>query len=206
MSIHNGNLTIAAANAERYRDLTEVSGSLYIHANAKLDALQSVGWFLYISADAKLDAPELYPPGFSKFRVIDGLPCVVLSEKTRDGVTILSCRAAMVKDQKLVGDRFYIAQRGENNAHGKTISEAMQELAFKTAKRDLTQYRAMPLDTSKTPKQWALVYRDITGACKLGAEMFMKERGKLKRRYTLAEIIEETKGAYGSEKFQEAVR
>ena len=206
MSIHNGNLTIAAANAERYRDLTEVSGSLYIHANAKLDALQSVGWFLYISADAKLDAPELYPPGFSKFRVIDGLPCVVLSEKTRDGVTILSCRAAMVKDQKLVGDRFYIAQRGENNAHGKTISEAMQELAFKTAKRDLTQYRAMPLDTSKTPKQWALVYRDITGACKLGAEMFMQGKGKLKRRYTLAEIIEETHGAYRSEIFVEAVK
>ena len=41
--IHHGNLTITTANAAKYADLTEVTGSLYIGADAKLDALTTVG-------------------------------------------------------------------------------------------------------------------------------------------------------------------
>jgi hypothetical protein len=44
--IHEGNLTIrTAADAEKYRNITKVTGNLYINSNVKLDApaLTSVG-------------------------------------------------------------------------------------------------------------------------------------------------------------------
>jgi len=60
----------------------------------------------------------------------------------------------------------------------------------------------MPLTTSKTPKEWALVYRTVTGACKLGTDMFVESKGKLKNYYTLKEIIDQTEDAYGAEAFR----
>jgi len=259
---HTGNLKITAANAAKYKNLTEVTGDLSIRSNAKLDALTSVGGNLYIYSDAKLDAltsvggslhirskakldaltsvggflyidskakldapaltsvgsylcirskakldaPKLYSKGFDNFKVIDNIYCVIVSEKQKDGLTILSCRETKIKDGKLCGNKFYIAKDENNNAHGKTIQEAVQELAFKTASRDVSQFRNMPLTTKKTPQEWAFVYRAITGACKLGTEMFVEGKGKLKKQYTLAEIIEETKGAYGYKRFVEVVR
>ena len=54
---YEGNLIIKTkSDAQKYKDLIEVTGSLYIWADAKLDALQTVGGDLYIYADAKLDA------------------------------------------------------------------------------------------------------------------------------------------------------
>ena len=67
--IHEGNLVIGGrSEAESYRHLTEVTGGLYINADAKLDALTSVGGGLYIH------------------------------------------------DHKIVGDKFYVAQRGKRRA------------------------------------------------------------------------------------------
>jgi hypothetical protein len=62
----------------------------------------------------------------------------------------------------------------------------------------------MPLDTIKTPQEWGFVYRRATGACKMGTESFMSAKAK-KENYTLAEIIEETKGAFGAEQFRKVV-
>ena len=57
MTIHQGNLVIRnAADAEKYRSLTEVTGYLSIHADAKLPTLQTVGGSLYIDASAKMAA------------------------------------------------------------------------------------------------------------------------------------------------------
>ena len=42
----------------------------------------------------------------------------------------------------------------------------------------------------------------VTGACQYGTKNFMEQKGKLKKTYTLLEIIAETKGAYGHEKFR----
>ena len=59
----------------------------------------------------------------------------------------------------------------------------------------------MTMDTVKTPMEWAVAYHVITGACQDGCKNFLESKGKLKSKYTLAEIIEKTKGAYGSEQF-----
>jgi hypothetical protein len=263
--IHQGNLEIRnAADAEKYKNITKVTGylsingsakldapaltsvggylSIYssakldaltsvggylsINSSAKLDALTSVGGYLSINSSAKLDAPaltsvggdlyiykkgsftanKLYCGGYDKFTVLDGIGCVVLSEKQSNGVTVLMCRHSKIKNQKVIGDKFYVAQSGGNNAHGKTIAEATQELLFKTGSRDVEQYRNMPTTTKKTPVQWALIYRAITGACQYGTSKFIESRSNLKKHYTLAEIIIQTKGQFGHEEFVAVVQ
>jgi hypothetical protein len=200
-----GNLYINAPAKLDAPKLESVGGHLYIYAPAKLDALKSVGGDLYIYAKGALTADRLYAGGYDKFTVIDGIGCVVLSEKTQGGATIRLCRHSKIKDQKVVGDKFFVASQNGHHAHGKTIAEATQELAFKTGSRDVSQWKNLPATTIKTPKEWAFVYRMITGACQYGTERFMADKGKLKKRYTLAEIVAETKGAFGHERFREVV-
>jgi hypothetical protein len=182
--------------------LTSVGGYLYVDADFKADALTSVGGYLSVDADFK--APNLYTPGFANFRVYDDIPCAVISKKSKDGVEIMACRKAQIKDNNIVGGRFYVAKRGDVTAHGETAKEALDELVFKTGARDVEQYRDMPLTTRKSPKQWALIYRQVTGACQYGTNDFM-QRKTLKKSYTLKEIIAETKGAYGHEQFKSVV-
>lgn len=200
--------------------LKSIGGTLYINANASLPVVTSVGGYLNIHADAslpaltgvgddlviyaKLSAPLLYPKGFDSFRVYDGIPCAIISAKEKDGVELLNCRHARIKDGKIAGDRFIVAKRGDTTAHANTIKEALEELAFKLGARDVEQYRNMPLTTRKSPKQWATIYRQVTGACQFGTQDFMARR-TLKKSYTLAEILEETKGAFGHDTFREVV-
>ena len=51
---HVGNLEITANNAEQFALLEEVTGSIYILADAQLPVLATVGGSLYIHADAQL--------------------------------------------------------------------------------------------------------------------------------------------------------
>ena len=92
-----------------------------------------------------------------------------------------------------------------NHAHGDTAHDAVQELAFKSGERDISQFQNMPKDTVKTPQEWAFVYRMVTGACQYGTKRFMESKGALKSQYTLAEIIEQTSGAYGADTFRKVV-
>jgi hypothetical protein len=185
--------------------LTSVGGDLYISSNAKLDALTSVGGDLYIYSKGALTAGKLYCGGYEKFKVIDDIGCVVLSEKKQGDMTILMCRHSKIKNQKVVGDKFYVAQKGDSNAHGKTIAEAVQEILFKIGPRDVSRYRNMPMHTAKTPSKWALIYRMVTGACQYGTAQFIETRRDLKKEYTLAEILTLTEGQFGHDRFSETV-
>ena len=95
--------------------------------------------------------------------------------------------------------------KGEHHAHGATLEAAMSDLMFKTSDRDVSKYRNMPLDTVKSPYEWATVYRIITGACQKGTQSFMDSKGYMKQAYTLAEIIEQTLGAFGHDRFVDVV-
>ena len=98
----------------------------------------------------------------------------------------------------------YIVKDGDTYAHGKTVKAARDDLTFKLMEKDVSQFENMPLDTVKKPDEWALIYRAITGACELGVEYFLKSK-QLKKTYTLSEILAETKGSYGHERFKEVV-
>jgi hypothetical protein len=140
-----------------------------------------------------------------KFEIIDGIGCVVLSVKSKDGMAIKHCQKSQFKDGTLVGEMFYAASQNETHAHGKTVKEAIEELAFKTGSRDISQYQNMPMETIKTPDEWAFIYRMITGACQYGTKHFMASKS-LKKTYSLREIIAETKGAFGHKQFVQGVK
>ena len=46
------------------------------------------------------------------------------------------------------------------------------------------------------------MYRIITGACRQGTESFVNSLGKLKKEYTVREIIEITEGQYRADVFR----
>ena len=190
-------------------DIEAIDGNLYVYGSTKLEALTTVGGNLYVYGSAKLEAPALTTVGEVrmscdmlgyKITVIDGMGAVVISEKQKDGIVIKYCRKSEFKDGQLIGETFYVASNGTENAHGESILEATNELAFKTGDRDVSQYKNLPLDTVKTPDEWALAYRVITGACRFGTKKFMEQQ-KLKESYTLSEIIKLTAGAFGNDTF-----
>ena len=122
-----------------------------------------------------------------------------------DGIftRVISSRSGVKKVKDDNGNILYIVTSGEHSAHGKTAKEAREALLFKTADRDTSEYEGMLLDTVKTPMEWAVAYNVITGACEAGCKNFMEQKGKLKSKYTLAEVIKQTEGAYRSERFRE---
>jgi hypothetical protein len=205
--------------------LKSVGGYLSINCSAKLDALKSVGGHLSINCSAKLDAPalesvgghlfiysegsliagKLYTGGYSNFKVFDNIGCVVLSEKQKGDVKILSCRHSKIKNQKVIGEKFYVAQKNGQNAHAKTVGAALQEIQFKTGNRDITQFKNMPANTKKAPNEWAFVYRMVTGACQYGIQKFIESKGKLKKIYTLKEIVQITEGQWGHDTFVKTI-
>lgn len=115
---------------------------------------------------------------------------------------VISTRAGVKKVKDDNNNVLFIVTDGENSAHGKTIKEAREALLFKSADLDKSEYEGMALDTVKSPMEWAVVYHVVTGACEAECRSFMESKGKLKKKYTLAEIIDETEGAYGSEVFR----
>ena len=124
-----------------------------------------------------------------------------------DGIfsRIISIKGDVKKVKTDNDDVFFIISDGEYSAHGKTIKQAREDLAFKIMSRDVSQFENMPTNTKKTPNEWALIYRAITGACQSGTQYFIERQGKTKAKYTLKEILTITKDQYGSERFKEVV-
>ena len=166
----------------------------------------------YIKKDGK------YIPVGGKADIVDGKiikpNCWYIVEKGKwvevdftDGVfgRVISTRKNIKKIKTDSNQILFIASEGDISAHGKTIKEAQADLAFKKMSKDVEQFRDMPKNTIKTPEEWGNIYRAITGACKAGVENFMQSKGKIKTKYTLSEILEETKNAYGYENFKKVV-
>jgi len=86
-------------------------------------------------------------------------------------------------------------------SHGDTIKEAKESLIYKIGDRDKSEYADWKLDTKVTKREAIESYRVITGACEAGARGFMVASGEKKRKYTIKEIIEVTKGQYGNKEY-----
>ena len=99
----------------------------------------------------------------------------------------------------------YLVTDGDGRwAHGATLKEAKESLIYKITSRDTTKYEAWALDTEISHAEAIEAYRTITGACALGTRHFCETilGDNKKDRYTVAEVIELTKGQYGSETFR----
>jgi len=102
----------------------------------------------------------------------------------------------------LLDNDTYCAQRGSTFAHAKTLKMSLIDLNFKLSDRDKSQYENLKPNDELSFDESVTCYRTITGACSGGVEDFL-ERHETRDKYTIAEIIELTKEAYGGSMFKE---
>lgn len=95
----------------------------------------------------------------------------------------------------------YVVKEGELSAHGETIKQCIEDLKFKISNRDTSKYKDCTLDTIVSQEEAIKMYRTITGACEFGTKKFCSNI-KLKKEYSIKEIIDITKGQYGNETFK----
>ena len=92
---------------------------------------------------------------------------------------------------------------GEFYAHCKSFEDGVRDLSFKRAKdRGQDQYKDMTLDSVVKHDDAIVMYRIITGACQAGTNRFLDGLEQHKEEYTIREIIELTRGQYGSGTFE----
>ena len=93
---------------------------------------------------------------------------------------------------------------GENYAHCKDLKSGVIDLEFKAAKnRGAEQYKCLTLDSVVKREDAIVMYRVITGACQQGTQSFLDSLREIKNEYTIREIVELTKGHYGSSVFSD---
>lgn len=133
-----------------------------------------------------------YAPG--RYLYADGILTHVKRKRVLHGYTYY---VGKINGQNVIYD-------GKNYAHCKNFKSGVEELVFKAAKdRGADQYRNMPVDTELTVEEAKTMYRVITGACQVGTNAFVESLGKLKEKYTIAEMIDLTRGQYGSTTFKD---
>ena len=133
-----------------------------------------------------------YVPG--RYLYADGILTHVKRKRVLHGYTYY---VGKIKGKNVIYD-------GKNYAHCKSFKSGVEDLAFKAAKdRGAEQYLNMPVDTELTVEEAKTMYRVITGACQAGTNAFVESLGKLKEKYTIAEMIDLTRGQYGSTTFKD---
>ena len=119
---------------------------------------------------------------------------------------IISERGNVMRVQRIAHKEIeYLVTDGDGRwAHGKTLKEAKDSLIYKISSRDTSKYQIWELGTEVTHAEAIEAYRVITGACVLGTRHFCETilGDKKKDKYTIAEVIELTKGQYGAETFK----
>lgn len=101
-----------------------------------------------------------------------------------------------IKGRNVVTDGTYYA-------HCSKWKDGIADLAFKAAKdRGAEQYKRLSAESIINKDDAITMYRVITGACRQGTQNFIESLGELKESYSVKEIIDLTKGQYGSGTFQ----
>ena len=135
----------------------------------------------------------LYNHEFAEVQFIDGVRTIILNQKKNviKGVFLDSLNYC------------YVVEKDGIYSHGATLKEAKDSLIYKISNRDTSMYEDYTFDTVVTFEEAIKMYRVITGACEVGTRNFVESLSKRKKKYTVAEIIEQTKGQYGNETFKE---
>ena len=150
----------------------------------------------YIGAEVELPyIPARYIWRNKEYIKVDGIFTRIISE-----------RGNVMRVQRIARkDIEYLVTDGDGRwAHGKTLKEAKDSLIYKISSRDTSEYRTWKLSTEVTHAEAIEAYRVITGACVLGTRHFCETilGDKKKDKYTIAEVIELTRGQYGAETFK----
>ena len=200
METNGGNLYLRGTQITALPDNLTVGGWLDL-SGTQITALPdnlTVGGSLYLRGTQITDTAlkkikQLsngdYVPG--RYLYCDNILTHIKKEKRIQGFVFF---VGKIKGYNVISD-------GKNFAHCDKARDGIADLLFKSAKdRGADQYRGMSLDTALSVPDAVTMYRVITGACKQGSETFVNSfGGNLKERYTIREILELTKGQYGSE-------
>ena len=121
-----------------------------------------------------------------------------------------------IKSKKKIGRyTFYVGKikgrnvvtDGEVYAHCSSFKEGVLDIEFKKSKdRGAEQYSNLTLDSVLTFDEAVICYRIITGACRQGTQQFLDGLREKKEKYTVAEIIEATKGQFGNTTFADFIK
>jgi len=198
-----------------YSEVEEITGWLYCRGadtKASFPKLTTVGGGLDCrGADMKAAFPKLRKTEagsavanarvksafkHKNFLFVDGiLSRIVETKETRGGVKIH--KVVTVGQTK----ESYCIEADGMYSHGDTIKEARESLFYKIGKRDKSAYEGWTLDRKITAKEAIESYRVITGACEAGVRDFVKSHGRLKKKYTVKEVINITVGQYGNDEY-----
>jgi hypothetical protein len=118
---------------------------------------------------------------------------------------VLSTRGNVKKLKGDNGEIVFLVTDGDKSAHGKTIKEARESLIYKIGNRDRSRYENVKTTDKFTVPEFIEMYRIITGACEYGVKSFINNQSKVKKSYSVKEIIELTKGHYGHEEFKKFI-
>ena len=125
----------------------------------------------------------------------DGIKSIILSKRRNVYKTVCFSDIA---ERKIT----YVIEKDGVYSHGDTVKEAKESFIYKISNRDTSSYENYTKDTIVSFEEAIKMYRAITGACEAGTRHFVESLDKVKKEYSIAEIIEITKGQYGSEEFK----
>ena len=163
----------------------------------------TVGGYLYLRSSRKYIGSKVTPPYIAarylwrnkEYIKVDGIFTRIISE-----------RGKVMKVQRIARENIeYLVTDGEGRwAHGATLKEAKESLIYKITDRDSSIYKTWNKDTIVSHAEAIEAYRVITGACALGTRHFCESvlGDNKKDKYTIAEVIELTKGQYGAKTFK----
>ena len=195
-------------------------GSLYLRGTGitSLPEGLTVGGSLYLRGTGITSLPEVKKeiPFVSSQKIRDVKKCTNLLSwhwNGNDYIKIDGMFAVLESKRKNIfishkigkSKRIYIVTDGEGHyAHGESIKEAREDLIYKINDRDTSEYKHLTLDDTLSFEEAIAAYRTITGSCAAGTRSYIENRlpKPHKERYTVREIIELTKGEYGSESFE----
>lgn len=191
-----GNLDLMFTGISSLPSTLRIGGELHTHASGITE-------IPYLNKDVPLDLERQIWKG-SGYLSVDGQLVQVLSEHDGYWETQGFLEADIDDDDMLEDAHGYIVTDGNGTyAHGHTLEEAWDDLNFKLASRDLSEYAKLSLDSVLSYDEAIVCYRVITGACRAGTEHFLKRNLKEKKTsYTIQEIIELTEGQYGNMEFK----
>ena len=126
---------------------------------------------------------------FKEYGEFDRIKCAILSHK-KD----------IYKVKNFFEENYsYVIEKDGIYSHGKTIKEARESFIYKISNRDASAYKNLNLDSIVTFEEAIKMYRVITGACEYGTKNFVSQLPKIKKVYSIREVIEITKGQYGND-------
>ena len=193
-----GNLDLRGTAITSLPDGLTVGGNLYLRGTAIKSLPEDITVFDCIYHDRyikqrRIQEETVYVPG--KYLYCDGI-LTHISEEKKIGDYIFY--KGKIPGKNVVYD-------GQYYAHCKTFSEGVEDISYKKAKeRGADQYKSLKTDSIVSKEEAISMYRVITGACSAGTHQFISglDDSLIKDSYSVQEIIDLTKGQYGSSQFK----